>query len=395
MEAVMSENTNTVNFKKKEIALIVFSLTLAVLFLSGIVYIQYKKTHISTDDAFIEGSIHTISPRITGAVFRIYVNDNQYVKKGTLLLELDPEPFLKNLKEAKAGLEAERKKLFEINAMIKAQQKKVLALREDVKKALSTREEIKAMLMARQAELEAKRALLRQAKLDMKRAENLWKKGVIPQERYDKAKTVYDTAVSSVKAAEALKRQTEVSLNAHDSVIAQAQAALIAGKAILEQLRARLKTQEEQVRRREAAVDLARLRLSYTKICAPETGYVTKKTVEVGDQVQVGQPLMAIVPLDDVYVVANYKETKVSRIKPGQRVKIKVDAYPGKVFWGRVDSVMAGTGAAFSLFPPENATGNYVKVVQRIPVKIIFEKGADPDHLLRVGMSVVPTVLAR
>jgi membrane fusion protein (multidrug efflux system) len=124
-------------------------------------------------------------------------------------------------------------------------------------------------------------------------------------------------------------------------------------------------------------------------------GYITKKNVEVGNQVQGGQPLMAIVPLDDVWIVANYKETQLTKVKSGQKVQIKVDMYPGKTFSGTVDSIMAGTGSVFSLFPPENATGNYVKVVQRIPVKIILEKAADPGHILRVGMSVQPTIAVR
>jgi membrane fusion protein (multidrug efflux system) len=164
---------------------------------------------------------------------------------------------------------------------------------------------------------------------------------------------------------------------------------------VLNQLHASLKAQKDQAGRREAQLELAKLNLSYTNIISPGDGYVTRKSAEIGNQVAVGQPLMAIVPLSDTYVVANYKETEVKRIKPGQRVKIQVDAYPGKEFWGKVDSIMAGTGAVFSLFPPENATGNYVKVVQRIPVKIVLEKSADPDHVLRVGMSIVPTVYAQ
>jgi membrane fusion protein (multidrug efflux system) len=133
----------------------------------------------------------------------------------------------------------------------------------------------------------------------------------------------------------------------------------------------------------------------YTKIYAPSVGYITKKNVEVGNQVQGGQPLMAIVPLKDVWIVANYKETQLTKVKSGQKVQIKVDMYPGKTFSGTVDSIMAGTGSVFSLFPPENATGNYVKVVQRIPVKIILEKATDPGHILRVGMSVQPTIAVR
>lgn len=142
-------------------------------------------------------------------------------------------------------------------------------------------------------------------------------------------------------------------------------------------------------------METAALQKGYTRIVAPADGYVTRKSAEAGNQVQAGQPIMAVVPLGDIWVIANYKETQLAKIKPGQEVEIEVDTFKGKTFKGKVDSIMAGTGAVFSLFPPENATGNFVKVVQRIPVKIVFEKGTDPDHLLRVGMSVVSTVLVK
>jgi membrane fusion protein, multidrug efflux system len=147
------------------------------------------------------------------------------------------------------------------------------------------------------------------------------------------------------------------------------------------------------VRQKQESLKADLLRKSYTKIAAPADGYIAKKAIEIGNQVQTGQPLMAVVALGDVWIVANYKETQLERMKPGQKVEVRVDSYPGRTFTGKVDSVMAGTGAVFSLFPPENATGNYVKVVQRIPVKILLDKGTDPDHVLRVGMSVEPTVL--
>lgn len=389
----MVDDRDTVNNKRKKIALLIFFSTLVILFIIGIIYINYKKTHISTDDAFVEGDIYTISPRLAGTVTRVYVKDNEYVDKGTLLLELDEEPHLKKLREAEAGLEAERKRLSEIGAMIKAQESKLSALKEDVNRAISSRRELEAMLNARDAELEAKNALLRQAEIDLKRAEGLLNEEIIPKERYDNAKTVYETAVASERAAKALKNQAEVSLKSHESVIAQTKASLLAGQSMLEQLKATLNTQRELVKRRTAELELAQLNLSYTKIYSPAAGYVTRSSVEVGNQVQQGQPLMAVVSLDNVYIIANYKETQIKGIRQGQRVKIKVDAYPGRTFWGHVDSIMAGTGSAFSLFPPENATGSYVKVVQRIPVKILLDKDSDREHLLRVGMSVVPTIL--
>jgi len=164
-------------------------------------------------------------------------------------------------------------------------------------------------------------------------------------------------------------------------------------KSVLKQAEAGKIVLLSAIKQKEALLEAAQLNYGYTKIYAPADGYVTKKSVELGNQIQAGQPLMAVVDLTDIYVVANYKETQIERVKPGQKVKIKVDTYPGKVFDGKVESIMAGTGAVFSLFPPENATGNYVKVVQRIPVKIVLDKGADSEHVLRVGMSVVPTII--
>ena len=147
------------------------------------------------------------------------------------------------------------------------------------------------------------------------------------------------------------------------------------------------------MKEKEAKFRSEQLNSEYTKIYAPSDGLVTKKNVEAGNREQVGQPLLAIVALDDIWILANYKETQLEKLRPGQKVEIDVDTYPGETFYGRVDSIMAGTGAAFSLFPPENATGNYVKIVQRIPVKIVLDKKQKSSHALRVGMSVVPTVL--
>ncbi len=162
---------------------------------------------------------------------------------------------------------------------------------------------------------------------------------------------------------------------------------------VVKQREASKTAQASTIREKEAKQSAAQLNYEYTKIYAPTDGHVTKKSVEIGNQIQAGQPLMAVVSFEDVSILANYKETQLEKVKPGQKVKIKVDSYPGKTFWGKVDSIMAGTGAVFSLFPPENATGNYVKVVQRIPVKIVLDKDTDNEHILRVGMSVVPTII--
>lgn len=387
------QSSRDTNRRRKFIALSIFGVIVAIGFIIGLSYIQYSKTHITTDDAFVEGSVHIIAPKVSGTTQKVYISGNQRVQAGELLLEIEPPLFLQKVKEAEAALEVEKRRLSEIEAIAEAQRKKIFAAEATLKKTISAKDELAAELSARDAELMAKESLLREAEIDLRRAGNLFKQVVLPRDRYDRAKTEYDTRLSALKVAEELKRKAEVSLRVHENVILQAEAFLKVEKAVLEQIKSSFKTQEGEIKRREAQLEIERLNLSYTKIYSPTDGYVTRKSIEVGNQLKAGQPLMAVVSLDDVYVVANYKETQLEKIRPGQRVKIKVSAYPGKVFWGRVNSIMAGTGAAFSLFPPENATGNYVKVVQRIPIKIVFDEGLTPIHVLRVGMSVVPTVL--
>jgi membrane fusion protein (multidrug efflux system) len=180
-----------------------------------------------------------------------------------------------------------------------------------------------------------------------------------------------------------------------EAAITTQEASIAQRKAMVMQREARIGQREADVRQKESALAEAKLYQGYAEVVAPSDGYATRKNVEAGQVVSPGQPLLAVAALSDVWVVANYKETQIEKIRPGHPVSIRVDTYPGKEFKGKVESMMAGTGSAFSLFPPENATGNYVKVVQRVPVKIVLEKGEDPERLLRIGMSVVPTVLVR
>lgn len=263
----------------------------------AVIYFVNNLNHETTDDAYIEGRIHVIAPKISGTVLKVQVEDNQLIKKADLLVEIDPVDYFLKVKEAEANL----------------------AIRK---------------------------ATLEQSVRDRHRAESLFNGKVIPKEKYEFVLTAYNLAKAQMEAA---KQQLNIS----------------------------------------------RQNLRYTKIYSPVDGYVTKKSLEIGNQVNLGQPLMAIIGLKDIWLTANYKETQLKKVKPGQRVLIKVDTYPGKVFTGRVDSIMAGTGAAFSLFPPENALGNYVKVVQRVPVKIVFDDNVDQGHVLRIGMSCVPTIITK
>lgn len=361
----MDEVVKTDNNKRKKIAILIFSLIFIIGTITLYLYLDYKARHITTDDAYIEGRIHTIASKINGTIKAVHVRDNQFVRKGDILAEIDPIDYDVKVREALSGLNAERSKLYEIEARIEAS-----------KRQLS---ELEAAKETVRANLELQDATLRQAEREMKRAEELYKEEIIPKERYERTETAYKVALAQLKATREQLKRTEASIETQKAIIKQAEVA----KA----------TQLSVINQKGTLLQEAQLNKSYTEIRSPADGYVTKKSVEPGNQIRAGQPLMAVVPLQEVWIVANYKETQLEKVRPGQRVKIKVDTYPGKVLWGKVDSIMAGTGAVFSLFPPENATGNYVKVVQRIPVKILLEKDTDPGHILRVGMSVVPTII--
>jgi len=308
----------------------------------GFKWLIRSKTHIETDNAFIEARIVPISAKVPGTVTRVLVNDNQFVKQGDLIVELDDRDYRVKVTQTEAGV----------------------GMAEN-----ETGGEYQKVEGAR-AGLQSARATYDQAVLDLTRGEALFSREVIPKEQLDRLKTAKRVADSKLKeAAEALKRaQAEAGLSVRDG-------------------------NKARILQRRAQMDEAKLQLSYTKVFAPRDGYITRKSIEPGTNIQAGQSLMALVPLQDAWITANYKESQLTYIRPGQKVEFTVDTYPGRTFNGSVDSIMAGTGAAFSLLPPENATGNYVKVVQRIPVKIVIDTTSDPEHLLRVGMSVIPTVL--
>jgi membrane fusion protein, multidrug efflux system len=341
---------------------------LIVVGIAGILlYREYLATHVSTDDAYVEGNIHTVAPKVAGTIKAIHVQDNQYVKKGQPLVDLDSIDYDVRVNETSSSEEAERMRQGEAESRLDAARKQLI--------------QIRAGIDAAKANVAVMRANLDQAGADMKRYGDLYGRGAIPKERNEKVQTAYEVQTAQLKAAQEQERQLEASFQVQTALVRQAEAALAA--------------QLAAIKNKETVRSGAELNRSYTKICAPAEGYVTKKSAEVGNQVTPGMPLLAIVPLDDIWIVANYKETQVGNVRPKQKVTIKVDTYPGRTFSGIVDSITAGTGAVFSLFPPENASGNYVKVVQRIPVKIILDKDSNRDHLLRVGMSVVPTILTK
>jgi len=316
------------------------TLLVLLLVLGGLCMWYRSKALVETDDAFVESHVHVISPRVAGHVLRVLVKDNQRVGKGDLLVELDPAEYQAQVDRAAA----------------------VLALAEN-----ETSGDHAAVDQAR-AGVGQVRAVLEQAELDLQRGEALLAREVMPKEQVDRLRT-------AVRVASARLQESREALKRARAVIGQS-----------------ARGGEARIAQRRAELAAARLDLNYTRIIAPADGYVTRKNVELGNNVRAGQPLLALVELEQPWIVANFKEGQLAHVQSGQKVEFTVDAFPGRSFSGRVDSIMAGTGAAFSLLPPENATGNYVKVVQRIPVKIAIDRESDPQHLLRVGMSVVPTI---
>jgi membrane fusion protein (multidrug efflux system) len=318
---------------------------LIILLLGGGLGLRFwvkTRTHITTDDAFVESHVHAISSRVPGVVMRVAVTDNQYVQKGDLLLELDPADYQARQATATAALEMARNE--------------------------TSSEYAEADSAGAVVGLE--RARLEQADADLTRGRALFAKEVMPREQLEKLETARKVAALKVREAEEALRKAEAAVG-------------LSGKGSV----------DARVAQRQAQLAETELSLIYTKVYAPADGFVTRKSVEPGNYVQPGQPVMAVVRLDDVWVTANYKESQLTHVKPGQQVEFSVDAYPGQKFTGTVESIMAGTGAAFSLLPPENATGNYVKVVQRIPVRITVDRKSDPEHHLRIGMSVVPVIM--
>ena len=380
--------------RRKFIGFFVVGVLIVLVIVARDRYQRYNHTHIRTDDAYVDGTIYSVAARVPGTVAKVNVAVNQRVHPGDLLIELDPDIAREKLTESDAALRTESLRGAEIDAQRAGADSRIKAAEANLARVLASREELVAAVAVREADVRSRTVLLGQAVSDFTRAENLFAKKVIPRDRFEQAQTAAESARESLAAAQELQKQSEVALENHATSAAQARAAVAVEKTALGQAEAAMRTHGEQVKGRESQLAVAKLTLGYGTLVSPAEGYVTRKAVEPGNQIQAGQPLLAIVSLRDLSIIANYKETQVHSIKPGQPVRIKVDALPDREFTGRVDSVMAGTGSAFSLFPPENASGNYVKVVQRIPVKIVLDPNQGAEEVLRVGMSVNPTILA-
>lgn len=370
----------------------------------------------STDDAQVDAHVIPMSSRVGGTVLKVPVVDNQVVEAGTVLLEIDPRDYQVAVDKARAELaDAEATAIAaQSNVPITATtatsnvgsaQSSVEQARSGVEAAAREVEVARARLVAAQARLREAEANAARAARDVERLRGLLAKDEVSQQQFDTAvsaaeaaKAGSDTMRAQITEAEAAIRMAESRQIQASGAEQQARSALQGAQTAPEQVtatRARASSAQARVEQAKATLAQAELNLAYTVVKAPVKGIISKKSVNPGQVVQTGQPAMALVQIDEVWITANFKETQLEKMRPGQRATVDVDATGGKDLTGHVDSISPATGARFSLLPPENATGNFVKVVQRVPVKIVLEPGQDPERLLRPGMSVTPTVYTK
>jgi membrane fusion protein (multidrug efflux system) len=376
---------------------IVIIAVVLVLIVGGVFLWRYLGSYESTDDAQVDVHLYPVSARISGYVEKVNVGDNQYVPKGAVLVEIDPKDYEVAVVQAQANLASAEATAQSLNITVPitsvnaASQLKVTA--SDV--ATSN-----AGIIAAEKQAAAAHAQVEQAEANDVKAQDDLRRYKMLVDKQEVAAQVYDQAVATAKATTASIAASRANEAAAQQFVQQAQSRLAGSEANqqsaetapqqVSSTQARARAALADVQQKRAALEQAQLNLQYTKIVAPVSGQVNK-TVVVGMNVGAGQQLLTVVPLDEVWITANFKETQLKHMQAGQKAEIHVDS-SGRTYKGHVDSIAGATGPLFSLLPPENATGNYVKIVQRIPVKIVLEPGENGDHQLRPGMNVVPDV---
>jgi membrane fusion protein (multidrug efflux system) len=369
--------------------------------------------HESTDDAQVDAHVTQMAARVGGTVTQVAVNDNQLVEAGTLLVQLDPRDYQLAVDKARAELaDAEASAVAAQSGVpittttaasnvttarggIAQAQSGVAAWEKEIDAA-------RARLVSAQARVREADANAAKSARDVERLRGLLAKDEVSQQQFEATSATAEAQKAASESARSQVAEAEAGIRVAESKLAQARAGEDQARAEMQTAqtgpsqvmatKARASAAEAHVQQARATLAQAELNLQYTTVKAPVRGIVSKKGINVGQVVQAGQPLLALVQIDDVWVTANFKETQLKDMRPGQRAVVAVDAYGGRRYTGKVDSLAGATGARFSLLPPENATGNFVKVVQRVPVKIVLDPGQDAEHLLRPGMSVTPTV---
>jgi membrane fusion protein (multidrug efflux system) len=384
--------------KRRNILLIV---VIAIVVLVGGLFLwRYLGSYESTDDAQVDAHLYPVSSRISGYVTKVNVDDNQYVQKGAVLVQIDPKEYEVAVEEAKANLASADATAQSVNidvpitsANTSSQLKFTASGVENAGAGIANAEN---RVAAAHAQLDAAEANDVKAQDDLRRYKALLDKQEVAAQVYDQALAAARASTASVAAARDNEAAAQQAVQQARSQLGESEASRQSAETGPQQVtsvRARARAAVADVQQKRAALEQAELNLQYTQITAPISGEVNK-TVVVGLNVQPGQQLLTIVPLDEIWITANFKETQLRQMKVGQKADIHVDS-SGRTFKGRVESVAGATGPLFSLLPPENATGNYVKIVQRIPVKIVLDPGENQDHQLRPGMNVVPDVYVR
>jgi len=382
---------------KRRKNIVILAIAILVVLVAGVFLWRYLSSYESTDDAQADVHLYPVSARVSGYVVKVNVDDNQWVEKGTVLVEIDPKDYEVAVAQAEANLADAEATAQSLNITVpitatntSSQLRFAASAIQDANAGVAAAEK---QLTAAHAQLESAEANDVRAQDDLRRYKLLVDKREVSKQVYDQALATAKSSAASVAAAAANEAAAQEVINQNRSRLSQAVAnhqAAETGPQQVSSTRARVRALIADVDQKRALLEQAQLNLQYTKIIAPVTGEVDKKVV-VGMNVQEGQQLLTVVPLDEVWVTANFKETQLKHMKVGQKADIHIDA-TGRTLKGHVDSIAGATGPLFSLLPPENATGNYVKIVQRIPVKIVLEQNENRERVLRPGMNVVPDV---
>ena len=382
------------------VRLLLIIATLALL-VSGFFLWRYFTSYETTDDAQVDGHLNSISPRVSGHVLQLLVEDNQYVEAGSPLVRIDPKDYEVAVDRAKANyadaVAAAQAALVNVPITSVGTSSQLTSAQADVENARAGIAAARQQFSAAKAQLVQAEANNVKAQSDLVRYKQLVDKQEISQQQYDQAVAIAQSSAAAVDAGRASAAAAEQQVNQALARLGEAEATLRSAGTAPQQVaatRSRAQSAQANAARLKAELDQAELNLTYTTIVAPVNGVVTGRTVEVGQNVQAGQELMRVINLDDIWVTADFKETQLKHMTVGQPVAISVDTN-GKDYKGHVQSIAGASGAVLSLLPPENATGNYVKVVQRIPVKITFDPGETKEHVLRPGMSVEAKVWTR
>lgn len=373
-----------------------------VILVAGIVvgiYMLATANQESTDDAQVEADVVPIAARVSGQIAKRAIEDNQRVKKGDFIVQIDDADFVARMKQAEAELDTATAQAAAADAQVQVVEASAKGGLQSARASYSGSSlgvaNAAAQLAAAKAGLERAKAEARKGELDLQRTKQLVSGNALPRERLDNAQVAYDASQAALAQAHAQVAAAEEMQRLAGTRVQEARGRLDQSTPIAAQIasaKANAELAHARIKVAQAALDLARLQLGYTKVTAAEDGLVTKLSVQPGQMIQVGQPLAELVP-DRTYVVANFKETQVGRMRPGQTAKVRIDAFPGVDLEARVESLSGGTGARFSLLPPDNASGNFVKVVQRVPVRLAWNKR--PDLPLQAGLSTDVTVYVK